>query len=271
MDTALIVITLLSIAVTGALLVYAARLQRLEREREDARVAALAMELQLEPDATPPPRRPASVSIEPFDPPLDLGDHVVAVDSERRTDASLFERPRATTSAKRIGMVSAGALVVAVAAGGVYLTSAHSRAAGSPTAGRQVTRSARALELVRLEQEKTHGTLTVRGVVRNPDGAARRRGVSATVFVFDGSGAFVASARAGIDDQTLEAGDESPFTVKVPGAAAGTRYRVSFRIDREIVPHVDRRESAVDAGSGTTTGRREASASGVRETREDRG
>jgi hypothetical protein len=39
MDTALIVITLLSIGLSGALLVYAARLQREHRGRKEARVA----------------------------------------------------------------------------------------------------------------------------------------------------------------------------------------------------------------------------------------
>jgi hypothetical protein len=62
--------------------------------------------------------------------------------------------------------------------------------------------------------------------------------------VFDRSGGVVSSARAAIDYQVLEAGDESPFTVTVPGASSGARYRVSFRADRAVLPHVDRRAAA---------------------------
>ena len=52
------------------------------------------------------------------------------------------------------------------------------------------------------------------------------------------------SARAAIDYQMLEAGDESPFTVAVPGAAGAARYRVSFRTERDVLPHLDRREAS---------------------------
>jgi hypothetical protein len=40
----------------------------------------------------------------------------------------------------------------------------------------------------------------------------------------------------------LAPGDESPVSVQVPRAARAARYRVSFRSDQEIVPHVDRRD-----------------------------
>ena len=38
-----------------------------------------------------------------------------------------------------------------------------------------------------------------------------------------------------------EYGGESPFVVTVPGAADVGRYRVSFRTDDRVVPHIDRR------------------------------
>jgi hypothetical protein len=64
------------------------------------------------------------------------------------------------------------------------------------------------------------------------------------VFVFVKGGAFVASARAPLDYQELTPGDESPFTVTVPNVSEVARYRVSFRNDRDVVSHVDRRPPA---------------------------
>ena len=40
-------------------------------------------------------------------------------------------------------------------------------------------------------------------------------------------------------------GGESRFVVSVPSAADVGRYRVSFRTDDRVVPHVDRREPAL--------------------------
>jgi hypothetical protein len=42
----------------------------------------------------------------------------------------------------------------------------------------------------------------------------------------------------------MRPGTESVFVVTVPGAADVGRYRVSFRSDDRIVPHVDRRAAA---------------------------
>jgi hypothetical protein len=42
----------------------------------------------------------------------------------------------------------------------------------------------------------------------------------------------------------LEGGDESPFTVAVPDATGAARYRVSFRTERDVLPHFDRREAS---------------------------
>ena len=84
-------------------------------------------------------------------------------------------------------------------------------------------------------------TLTVSGLVRNPRNAARVERVTAVVFAFDRVGAFVASGRAPLDFVKLDAGDESPFVVTVPGVSEVGRYRVTFRTDSGIVRHVDRR------------------------------
>jgi hypothetical protein len=61
------------------------------------------------------------------------------------------------------------------------------------------------------------------------------------VFVFDRDGGFVASGRAPLEFNGIAHGDESPFQVTIPDVKDVGRYKVSFRTEAGIVPHVDRR------------------------------
>jgi hypothetical protein len=248
MDIALIVITLLSVALTGALLIYAARLQREQRAREEARIAALAHDIHVDSAPDPVPLFRAHVERVA---PVSSTIHEMALDPsptapswEEGTSVAtrgLFSAETAPgRPARRLAVPAIGAAVVVAAVGLVYLVSAPPAGASRPTASSPVSTSS-SLELVALEQTRSGQALTVQGVVRNPDGASPRRGVTAVVFVFDRSGAFVTSARAAIDYQMLEAGDESPFTVAVPGATGAARYRVSFRTESDVLPHLDLR------------------------------
>lgn len=97
------------------------------------------------------------------------------------------------------------------------------------------------LELVALGQERRGEELIVRGVVRNPPAGVRVDRMTAVVFLFDRDGGFLTSGRAAVESATLAPGGESTFLVTVPHAGAVSRYRVSFRTDAGIVPHVDRR------------------------------
>ena len=63
-------------------------------------------------------------------------------------------------------------------------------------------------------------------------------------------GTFVTSSRANVDFLKLGAGDESPFVVSLDAPPTVTRYRVSFRTDDGVVPHVDRRGVAAASGEG---------------------
>jgi hypothetical protein len=267
MDTALIIITLLSVGLTGALLVYATRLQREQRERVDARVLALAREIH-EPETfgraarVVPPTVMRDTTVHRAEPPthapwpsletvadrplrserddviaeLPVGAHVAAA------PAPLFgatEEPAPARS--RLIAPLIGVAVVSLVLGGVYLV--NGTPATAPAAAKMTAvASAGALELVSLDQARTGKGLTIRGAVRNPAGAQPARGLTAVVFVFDKTGAFVTSARSPIDYQELAPGDESPFTVTVPNATNAARYRVSFRNDRDVVPHVDKRK-----------------------------
>src|SRR6185295_4025400 len=97
------------------------------------------------------------------------------------------------------------------------------------------------LELVALGHERDGERLTVRGVVRNPSGLAVDR-LTAVVFLFSRDGGFLASGRVAVEAMPNGLAGEGTFVVTVPGANDVGRYRVSFRTDDKVVPHVDRRE-----------------------------
>ena len=101
------------------------------------------------------------------------------------------------------------------------------------------------LELVSLTHARQNQKLAVSGLVRNPAAGKPIEHLSAVVFLFDRMGTFVTSSRANVDFLKLGAGDESPFVVSLDAPATVARYRVSFRTDDGIVPHIDRRGAPV--------------------------
>jgi hypothetical protein len=97
------------------------------------------------------------------------------------------------------------------------------------------------LELVSLSHARQNEKLAVSGLVRNPVSGKPVERLSAVVFLFDRAGTFVSSSRAHVDFLKLGAGDESPFVVAIDAPPTVSRYRVSFRTDDGVVPHIDRR------------------------------
>lgn len=99
------------------------------------------------------------------------------------------------------------------------------------------------LELLALSSEQQDDRLTIQGVLRNPAQGASISQVTAVVLIFNQQGGFLTSARAPVSSEGLVPGAESRFVVNVPGASNVGRYRVSFRTDDHVVPHVDKRSS----------------------------
>lgn len=97
------------------------------------------------------------------------------------------------------------------------------------------------LQLLSLDHEQANDRLTVRGVVRNPPRGNEVDHLTAVVLLFNQQGGFLTSGRSPIESATLQPGTEAKFVVTVPGAADVGKYRVSFRTDDRVVPHVDRR------------------------------
>ena len=74
------------------------------------------------------------------------------------------------------------------------------------------------LQLLSLNHEREDDHLTIRGVVRNPPRGSEVDHLTAVVLLFNQQGGFLTSGRSAVG-----------------------KYRVSFRTDDRVVPHVDRR------------------------------
>lgn len=220
---ALLVITILSLAVAAVMSVVAWRLAREERRRSEARVEALIAEIHAD------------------EPPLVKVGEYRAPEAPARTQGSLL-------AALAIGVLFVGSVVgLAI----VFSDGARNSPVATPVAGAAgpaaqaatTTTAAAPLELMALSHERKGDRLIVRGAVRSPGrGNAAAGAVIAVVSAFDRDGGLVASGRAPIEAAT---GVESTFAVTITGVDALHRYRVSFRSDDRVVAHVDRRNQAV--------------------------
>lgn len=236
MTALLVVLTLTALAVAGVLLFYVLRLSREDRERHEARSAALAemiddMSIATAPTATSsaaaPPRvatsSPATPAfLERWDPELPVEAPALfgEVQAERRTGSPL--------------LLVAGAVVVLISLAGIYL---FSRAGGTASA----SQGPAPLELTSLTHERSGESLKISGLVHNPRAGRAYADVVAIVFTFDRQGNYLSSGRAGLDFRQLPPGEESPFSITLPSAGGVARYRVSFRTDAAVIPHMDRR------------------------------
>jgi hypothetical protein len=266
----LLIVTLMSGALAAVMAVIAWRVAREERQRGDARIAALAAEIHAEDHL--PAAAPASVVPAPmFRPTIGIRaeparrhDPRVRTETRRRgfsiEDLPLrdvaastpvqarepFGTPAMTSSGSRFGAVAAIGLFVfgSLAALAVWLSPGTPIAPREPvlTAGASlVTHSETPLELIALGHEREGDRLTVRGIVRNPLSGGEVDGLAAVVFVFDRNGQFLVSARTTLPAAALRPGAESNFQVTIPNMTDVGRYRVSFRSDERVVPHVDKR------------------------------
>lgn len=227
MDITLIVITVVSLILAGAMSFVAWRVVRGERLRSEARVAALAAEIQSE-DADLPLGSGAIAS---------AGDMFACVQP-----AATFPRLSAVVVAGALVVGAGAAILVAIGRTGDAAVHPASSSPTPPSALEAAVPAPRAtdvLELVALGHERENDRLTVRGVVRNPANGLPVNQLTAVVLLFNRDGGFLASGRALVPPASLEPGGETTFLVTVPGAADVGRYRVSFRAEDRIISHVD--------------------------------
>ncbi len=227
MNMILILVTSLSLILAATMAAVAWRLSREERRRSQARVATLAADLD-------------------FDLRTNAGD-------QRGRGRALPVRAAAAGPGRGLPPVlTIGVFAVATALALIVATSRAGRSVAEPVAAQArlpdaglTTRSAPEsvpLELTALTHERDGDGIVVRGVVRNPSTGVDQDGIAAVVFVFTRDGAFLASGRSALAGPVLAPGSETPFVVTVPHATEVGRYRVSFRSEQRVVPHVDRRE-----------------------------
>lgn len=237
MDTTLITVTVLSMSMAAALSAIVWRMLRLERQRSNARVAALSAAARR---ADTPAREEPDLPLAP----RDFSERSVV--HERISESPLFvAREHASPWGTRVAVMAAVALVVA----SVVLFSLAARAPKGTRSGparANVSAAAPAnagLELMSLRDSRQPGSLTISGVVQNPRTGTHLSRVAVTAYTFDDKGSFLASGRALLDVTALEPGDESPFTVTVPVTDDVARYRIGFRDEAgRVIEHVDRRE-----------------------------
>ena len=262
MDTTLVIVTLLSMGMAGALSVIVWRMLRDERERSDARVAALA---SLAAGSAAPPARQATPHDDlPIRPPA--APRRVASPPQQQRVGDLFVEHVEEESPWRNRFVVMAALGLVLASVVLFTLAAKGRVTprqvrpALPTANTEQPAQAPAspqpaLELVSMRDARTAGTLTISGLVRNPRTGTPLSRVSVTAYAFDANGAFLASGRALLDVTSLAPGDDSPFLVSVPVTEAVARYRIGFRgEDGRVIAHVDKRQqgpvAALRPGSG---------------------
>jgi hypothetical protein len=240
MDTVLLIITVLSLVIAFIASAAAWRLSREERARSAARIAALSAAADQTDDnhavGSPHAVRPALIGPAAAAP-------VVAPWAPASVPASLNEGflggslARPSNEGQRMLAIAAAVLFVIIIGGAFTFFGGDSPAANAAASAR----NAAPLELVSLRHERQSAGLAITGLVRNPASGAEVEELAAVALLFDRQGALVTSSRADVDFTKLGPGDESPFVITLEAPATVARYRVSFRNDAGVVPHIDRR------------------------------
>lgn len=229
-------VTVLSLVMAVAMTLVALKLLRQERQRSDARVAALSRlseEPSLEPARRTEIRQGSHAAELPLRTAAGTANDVAAHDlfSERAEPSPWPRRLLAAGGVVALALVLAGAIALGRSPSSQTAPPAAPAAAPAP------------LELMSLRHDQAAPGLIVTGLVQNPAGGTPAAHVVATVFAFAQDGTFLASGRAPIELARLEPGDQSPFVVSVATTAAVARYRVGFRgEDGRVLAHLDRRE-----------------------------
>ncbi len=234
----LVVVTLVSLGAALGLLVWVLRLGREERERSEARAAALSLLLdgELTDGVSPEPARPERPAPPPIRPHAESA-APDAVPSTGLTDRPLVFGGTATGSPRTALLLAAaaGVFVAGLVLAGLALTGPDR------DAGQSAAHPPAPLELLALRHQRHDGVLEISGVVRNPPSGRAVGGLEAVAHSFGADGAPLTSGRKPLRTSRLNPGDESPFAIVLSPAAQVKRYRISFIDGTGTVPHVDLR------------------------------
>src|SRR5262245_50791808 len=104
------------------------------------------------------------------------------------------------------------------------------------------------LELLSMTHSRDGSALVVTGLVRNPS-RGETAPLTTVVTALDRDGQIVGSAASSL--APLAPGKTLPFNVRIDHVGPLARYRVSFRANGTVMPHVDRRASHAAPGVPT--------------------
>jgi hypothetical protein len=238
MEMVLLGVTAISLVVALVMSVATWRLGREEKRRSAARVAALSIASSVDSAPTRAPWAPVVAELPLHAPPAP---REISYSSGFLSAAS----EPAPSGGRQRTLAIAAALLFVVLLGGLVFMMSEPRGTSAAAVGPNSP-----LELMSLRHERKNQKLAVSGLVRNPSSGKPVERLSAVVFLFDQQGAFVTSAKIEVDFLKLGAGDESPFVVSLDAPTSVTRYRVSFRTDEGVLPHIDRRGAVPLANEG---------------------
>jgi hypothetical protein len=259
MDTVLLVITIISALTATVALASAWRLRRSERERSDARIAALAGaadapdteagwrlvdgEMQWKSEGISDSgfgiraaRASREDSVKPFADLIPNPEPLITIGSGSERFFGTVERDE--PSGSRLPLFAAAALIVVLGGALIFL---NTSGANDHLATVAQVNHTEPLELVALGHAREVSVLTITGTVRNPSSGIKLEGLTAVISLLDRQGALVSTKDVPLDYRALGPGEEAPFKVSIPDPGSIARYRVSFRAGTDVVPHVDRR------------------------------
>lgn len=213
-------VTVASVVVAVAMSVVAWRVVQNERMRSAARVAALAAEIH-ETDSS--------------------GDLPLRAGAARTASTPMFTTVSAQPQRSRMLLPAAIVLIGCAIGAALVVLGPLAPETSAPAASRAQSGRTLPLELIALGHERDADGLVVRGVLRNPSNGVEVDALTAVVMLFNHDGGLVGSGRAAVEAAKLLPGGETAFVVTVPGAGNVERYRVSFRNNDRVVPHVDQR------------------------------
>ena len=240
METVLIIVTLLSVSMAVIAFVSARRAQRRERERSEARIAALSAAADTQGADTGGWTQTAGEWHWNARPGLVAKDRGFEAEPLAIAPGDRFfgTVERDEPSSSRLPLFAAAALIVIVGGALIFL---NTPGADEPSASVAQVAHTEPLELVALGHARDVRQLTISGTVRNPSTGAKLEGLTAVVSLLDRNGAFLSTKDVPLDYRALGPGEEAPFKVSIPNPGSIARYRVSFRAGTDVVPHVDRR------------------------------
>ena len=250
MESALVVVVLVSLIVALAMTLVTWRIVREERRRSAARVAALVAERsrRVATDEIPlasdwrrqsAPDHDARVPGPSAATPVRPAQSGAPVSRGVEVSPDLFAGARSQSDGLGPVVAVVVAALLVVAAGVALFTPDRSDRPSPPPAVRAAVVP---LELVSLSHSRSGDTMAISGAVRNPESGRELRRLSAVVMLFDRDGALLNRGATPLDYLTLAPGEESPFVIPIDATRAVARYRISFRHeDDSVMPHVDRR------------------------------